>query len=62
MRTLIKNAKIVTAECVLKGYCAFTDGIIDYVGREPVDESLVDEVIDAEGGFLVPGLDRKSVV
>ena len=55
MRTLIKNAKIVTAERVLKGYCAFTDGIIDYVGREPVDESLVDEVIDANGGFLVPG-------
>ena len=55
MRTLIKNAKIVTAERVIKGCCAFTDGIIDYVGREPIDESLVDEVIDANGGFLVPG-------
>jgi len=52
MRTLIKNGKIVTSEKVIKGYVAFTDGIIDYVGTEPVE---ADKVIDAEGGFVVPG-------
>lgn len=52
MRTLIKNAKVVTADRVMKGCCAFTDGIIDYVGREEVE---ADEIIDANGGFLVPG-------
>ena len=52
MRTLIKNAKIVTAEEVIEGCCAYTDGIIDYVGKDAVD---ADAVIDANGGYLVPG-------
>ena len=53
MRTLIKNAKIVTSEKVLNGWClAYTDGIIDYVGKE---EAHADEIIDAEGGYVVPG-------
>lgn len=52
MRTLIKNGKIVTSEKVIKGCVAFTDGIIDYVGTEPVE---ADKIIDAEGGFVVPG-------
>ena len=52
MRTLIKNGVIVTAEKSFKGCVAFTDGIIDYVGKEPVD---ADEVIDAEWGYVVPG-------
>ena len=52
MRTLIKNAKIVTSEEVIDGCVAYTDGIIDYVGNEEVP---ADEIIDAEGGFVVPG-------
>ena len=52
MRTLIKNAKIVTSEKLLNGCVAYTDGIIDYVGEEPVE---ADEIIDAEGAYLVPG-------
>jgi len=52
MRTLVKNSKIVTREAVLDGYVAYTDGIIDYVGKEPVE---ADEIIDAGGGYLVPG-------
>jgi len=52
MRTLIKNAKIVTSEKVVKGCLAYSDGIIDYVGEEPVE---VDEIIDADGGYVVPG-------
>ena len=52
MKTLIKNAKIVTSEKVIKGCLAYSDGIIDYVGT---DEIAADEVIDANGGFLGPG-------
>ena len=52
MRTLIKNAKVVTAEDVIKGCVAYTDGIIDYVGKDEID---ADEIIDAEGGYVVPG-------
>ncbi|MBR7112705.1 MAG: amidohydrolase family protein [Clostridia bacterium] len=53
MKTVVKNAKIVTATEVLEGYtCAFEDGVIDYIGKEI---PLADEYIDAEGGYLVPG-------
>ena len=52
MRTLIKNAKIVTSEKVFDGCLAYTDGVIDYLGE---GEIAADEVIDAEGGYLVPG-------
>lgn len=52
MRTLIKNAKIVTSEKVVKGCLAYSDGIIDYVGEKPVE---ADEIIDADGGYVVPG-------
>ncbi len=52
MRTLIKNGKVVTSERVINGCVAYTDGIIDYVGGEEV---AADEVIDAEGGYIVPG-------
>lgn len=52
MKTLIKNAKVVTSEKVIKGCVAYTDGIIDYIGK---DEIEADEIIDAEGGYVVPG-------
>ena len=37
MRTLIKNAKVITAEKVVKGCVAYSDGIIDYVGEDTVE-------------------------
>jgi N-acetylglucosamine-6-phosphate deacetylase len=52
MRTLIKNAKIVTSEKLINGCVAYTDGIIDYVGEALIE---ADEVIDAAGAYLVPG-------
>ena len=53
MKTLIKNAKIVTAERILIDcVCTFSDGIIDYIGKS---KSTANIVIDAEGGYLVPG-------
>ena len=53
MRTLIKNAKIVTSKEVLIGYvCSFTDGIIDYIGKEVLEAEVV---LDAHNDYLVPG-------
>jgi len=53
MKTLIKNAKIVTAERILTDcVCTFSDGIINYIG---MDKQAADIVIDAKGGYLIPG-------
>ena len=55
MKKLIKNAKIVTRDRVLKGQvCVISDGIIEYIGPQ-TDDMKVDEVIDAAGCHLVPG-------
>lgn len=53
MKTLIKNAKIATADRLIEnGVCAYEDGIITYVGEKEVP---ADKVIDANGKYLVPG-------
>ena len=53
MRTLIKNARIVTADSVLLGASLVYEGkTITYVGYEP---GPADEIIDADGAYLVPG-------
>lgn len=53
MRTVVKNAKIVTDKEVLIGYqCAFEDGYIDYLGLE---DQTADVVIDAQNEYLIPG-------
>ncbi len=52
MRTIIKNAKIITANEIVNGCLAYSNGIIDYIGTEPI---LADEVIDAEGKYVLPG-------
>ena len=56
MTTLIKNARIVTSKEILTGYvCSFTDGIIDYIGKEENRVSEADVIIDAQNNYLVPG-------
>ena len=53
MKTAVINAKIVTRDTVIEnGVCLFEDGIIKYVGKESLS---ADELIDAVGGYLVPG-------
>ena len=53
MKTLIKNANIVTYdEVVENAFLLYEDGIISYIGK---DEQAADEIIDAEGKTLVPG-------
>lgn len=53
MKTLIKNARIVTADTVLNNAnCVINDGLIEYVGDKLMS---ADCVIDAENNFLIPG-------
>lgn len=53
MKTVIVNAKIVTAtEIIQNGVCAFQDGVINYVGNQM---QVGDQIIDAKNGYLIPG-------
>ncbi len=55
MKTLIKNAKIVTLSNVIEnGACLIEDEKIVFVGDNPAEEG-VQNIIDAKGGYLVPG-------
>ena len=55
MKKIIKNAKIVTSTEVLENaVCVVEDGVIKYVGEDSAN-LFADEVIDANGGYLVPG-------
>lgn len=55
MSILIKNAEIVTMTGkTYKNGCILFDGKIQYVGEEK--ELKADEVIDAEGRYITPGL------
>lgn len=53
MKTVIENAKIVTADTVIEGCClVYEDGIITEISPKATE---CDERIDAMGCFLVPG-------
>ena len=55
MKTLIKNAEIVTMTGEkYKNGCILFDEKIQYVGEDKVFEA--DKIIDAEGKFVMPGL------
>ena len=61
MKTLIKNAWILTMDEVLttypKGMLIIEDDQISYVGEYKAEmEEHVDEIIDAAGGLLIPGM------
>ena len=61
MKTLIKNAWILTMDEVLttypKGMLVIKDDKISYVGEYKAEmEQHVDEIIDAAGGLLIPGM------
>ncbi len=52
MTTLIKNVNIVTYDTIIYGgVLTFTDGVIDYIGKE---ERVADHVVDGENHFLIP--------
>lgn len=50
--TIIENAEIVLADCVLRGWVAITDGRIAEIGEGPAPERGE----DFGGDYLVPGL------
>lgn len=59
MATLIHSGLIVNEGCIFKGYIVFCDGIISHIGEMPVPDSLlknIDEKIDAEGCYVMPGV------
>ena len=54
MRKAIINANVVLPDQILPGgVCCYTDGLIDYIGNSVL--GFVDEIIDADGAFLLPG-------
>lgn len=53
MRTIIRNAKIVTSTQILENcILAFENGKIEYIGAEEIQG---DNVIDGQGNYLIPG-------
>ncbi len=56
MKALIKNIDVVTAEKVIEnGYCVIDEGKISYVGQEMPEIEGKYEIIDGNGGYLLPG-------
>lgn len=55
-RTLIKNATIVNENKTFKGNVLIEGEFIKEVSKTPIVEDGVNEIIDAEGRFLIPGL------
>ena len=54
MRKAIIHANVVLPDRLLQdGVCCFTDEKIDYIGNTV--EGSVDEIIDANGAYLLPG-------
>ena len=53
MKKLIKNGKIVTSEKIIKADILIEDGKIKGIGNKNIS---VDEIIDAEGKYILPGL------
>lgn len=56
MRTLIAKATIVNEGKSFVGYVVVDEDRIAYVGTEPPVEKEFDEVIDAQGLYLLPGV------
>ena len=54
--TLIKNAQIVNEGKIFNGNVLIRDEYIEQISEEPIAEDGVENVIDAKGKFLIPGL------
>ncbi|HEX7063780.1 MAG TPA: amidohydrolase [Bacillales bacterium] len=59
-KSILINGLILTVnannDCIDNGAVAFENGKITYVGKVPEDLSKYDEVIDAQGNYVLPGL------
>lgn len=57
MKTLIKGAKIINEGKVFLGSVSITDDVISSISEGPVQiNDVFDEVIDASGCYLLPGI------
>lgn len=60
MKKIVVNAAVVTVneqnDVIHQGAVAYEDGRFTYVGKTPQDVSEYDEVIDAKGNIVMPGL------
>lgn len=56
MRTLIKNANIVNEGQLLQGHLAIENGCITLITNHIQPEASYDEVIDASGCYVLPGV------
>lgn len=55
MKTLIKNAQIVNENQIIKGDVLIVGDIIQQIGTH-IDESEAEQIIDAAGQYLLPGV------
>lgn len=59
-KKIIVNGTIITInqnnDCIKNGAVAFEDGKITYIGETPKDLSQYNEVINADGNYVMPGL------
>lgn len=55
MKILIRNVKIVSSENVIKGNILIEDNIFTKVGDFSIIETDIDEIIDGDGCFALPG-------
>lgn len=56
MQTLIKNGKIVNEGRTIQGYIIIADGVITEVGNGNEPRGNYDEVVDASGCVVLPGI------
>ena len=60
MKTAVINGLIITVnkdnEIIKNGSIIFEEGTIQYIGENPSDTSSIDQVIDAKGNIIIPGL------
>ena len=56
---IINNVKLVLEDEVVQGSLEMQDGVIRAFAQS---QSRLPQALDGEGGWLLPGLDRKSVV
>lgn len=55
-KTIIKNGRIVNEGKVYEGYIVIDDGMIETIGQGEIPRGLYNNVVDAAGCFVLPGI------
>ncbi len=57
MQTLLKHVNIIGKDSVIdSGYVLFSEESIIKAGKQPINETIADRVIDGKGSYVAPGL------